>query len=163
MICSDNGLAGALFKGSKDVDYSKACSADVDQYGAGGLCGPSSGGGTGRADDRQSGTGRLAGTGSVEQGQTSAAERYLERALNIAPDSSWLYKELAGLRLSEGDPRGAEGFALKALRLAPDHDDYRAGLWDLVATARDRQGDKSGARQARSKAAALRNPKARPV
>ncbi|WP_272974706.1 tetratricopeptide repeat protein, partial [Alcanivorax jadensis] len=62
-----------------------------------------------------------------QQGQTSAAERYLERALNIAPDSSWLYKELAGLRLSEGDPRGAEGFALKALRLAPDHDDYRAG------------------------------------
>ncbi len=52
---------------------------------------------------------------------------------------------------------------LKALRLAPDHDDHRAGLWDLVATARDRQGDKSGARQARSKAAALRNPKARPV
>ena len=98
-----------------------------------------------------------------QQGQTSAAERYRERALNIAPDSSWLYKELAGLRLSEGDPRGAEGFALKALRLAPDHDDYRAGLWDLVATARDRQGDKSGARQARSKAAELRNPKARPV
>ena len=98
-----------------------------------------------------------------QQGQGAAAERYLERALRIGPDSSWLYKELAGLRLSEGDPRGAEGFALKALRLAPDHDDYRAGLWDLVATARDRQGDKSGARQARSKAAALRNPKARPV
>jgi predicted Zn-dependent protease len=98
-----------------------------------------------------------------QQGQTSVAERYLERALNIAPDSSWLYKELAGLRLSEGDPRGAEGFALKALRLAPDHDDYRAGLWDLVATARDRQGDKAGARQARDKAGELRNPKARPV
>ncbi len=98
-----------------------------------------------------------------QQGQTSVAERYLERALNIAPDSSWLYKELAGLRLSEGDPRGAEGFALKALRLAPDHDDYRAGLWDLVATARDRQGDKAGARQARDKAGELRSPKARPV
>lgn len=41
-----------------------------------------------------------------QQGQTSVAERYLERALNIAPDSSWLYKELAGLRLSGGDPRG---------------------------------------------------------
>ena len=98
-----------------------------------------------------------------QQGQTSVAERYLERALNIAPDSSWLYKELAGLRLSGGDPRGAEGFALKALRLAPDHDDYRAGLWDLVATARDRQGDKAGARQARDKAGELRSPKARPV
>ena len=98
-----------------------------------------------------------------QQGQTSVAERYLERALNIAPDSSWLYKELAGLRLSEGDPRGAEGFALKALRLAPDHYNYRAGWWDLVATARDRQGDKAGARQARDKAGELRSPKARPV
>ncbi|MED5388915.1 MAG: tetratricopeptide repeat protein [Pseudomonadota bacterium] len=98
-----------------------------------------------------------------QDGRTAAAERYLERALGIAPDSSWLYKELAGLRLSEGDPRGAEGFALKALRLAPDHDAYRAGLWELVATARDRQGDKSGARQARDNARELRNPKARPV
>ena len=98
-----------------------------------------------------------------QQGQPAAAERYLERALNIAPDSSWLYKELADLRLTEGAPRGAEGFALKALRLAPDHDDYRAGLWELVATARDRQGDSEGAGQARDKAAELRSPRAKPV
>tara|TARA_B100000446_G_scaffold168941_1_gene173748 strand:+ start:2200 stop:2565 length:366 start_codon:yes stop_codon:yes gene_type:complete len=98
-----------------------------------------------------------------QQGQGAAAERYLERALNIAPDSSWLYRELADLRLSEGDARGAEGFALKALRLAPDHDDYQASLWEMVATARDRQGDRDGARDARSRAAALRNPVARPV
>ena len=55
-----------------------------------------------------------------QQGDNSRAERYLERALNIAPASSWLYKQLADLRLTEGDARGAEGFALKALRLAPD-------------------------------------------
>ncbi|ERP89046.1 hypothetical protein Q670_15575 [Alcanivorax sp. P2S70] len=98
-----------------------------------------------------------------QQGQGAAAERYLERALNIAPDSSWLYRALADLRLSEGDARGAEGFALKALRLAPDHDDYQASLWEMVATARERQGDRDGARDARSRAAALRNPVARPV
>ena len=96
-----------------------------------------------------------------QQGQTSAAERYLERALNIAPDSSWLYKQLADLRLTEGDARGAEGFALKALRLAPDHPEYQAGLWELVATARDRQGDVAGAKAARERAATLRDPESR--
>ncbi|MGB1466449.1 MAG: tetratricopeptide repeat protein [Alcanivorax nanhaiticus] len=88
-----------------------------------------------------------------QQGETAAAERYLERALNIAPDSSWLYKSLADLRLFEGDARSAEGFALKALRLAPDHPQYRADLWELVATARERQGDKTGADEARQHAA----------
>ncbi len=88
-----------------------------------------------------------------QQGETSAAERYLERALNIAPDSSWLYKSLADLRLFEGDARSAEGFALKALRLAPDYPQYRAELWEMVATARERQGDKAGADDARARAA----------
>ena len=98
-----------------------------------------------------------------QQGETAAAERYLERALNIAPDSSWLYKTLADLRLFEGDARSAEGFALKALRLAPDYPQYRAELWEMVATARERQGDKAGADDARERAAALRDAKAQPV
>lgn len=92
------------------------------------------------------------------QGETSAAERYLERALNIAPDSSWLYMTLADLRLFEGDARAAEGFALKALRLAPDYPQYRADLWEMVATARERQGDKAGADDARAQAAEVLMP-----
>ena len=96
-----------------------------------------------------------------QQGDNSRAERYLERALNIAPDSSWLYKQLADLRLTEGDARGAEGFALKALRLAPDHPEDQAGLWELVATARDRQGNAAGAKSARERAATLRDPESR--
>ena len=63
------------------------------------------------------------------------------------------------MRLTEGDARGAEGFALKALRLAPEHPEYQAGLWELVATARDRQGDAGGAKAARERAAVLREPK----
>ena len=97
------------------------------------------------------------------QGETAAAERYLERALNIAPDSSWLYKTLADLRLFEGDARSAEGFALKALRLAPDHSQYRAQLWEMVATARERQGDKTGAEDARARATQLLDPRSQPV
>lgn len=89
-------------------------------------------------------------------GNDGSAGRLLERALNISPDSSWLYMELAQLRLHQGDFSNAEGFALRALRLAPDHDDYRADLWLLVAQAREQQGNDAGARQARQQADALR-------
>ena len=71
-----------------------------------------------------------------DQGRMAAAGRYLERALTMAPNSSWLYRELALLRLEEGDPGAAEGLARRALRLAPDNDDYRADLWELVTAAR---------------------------
>ena len=49
-------------------------------------------------------------------------------------------------------------FAQRALRLAPDNDDYRAELWELVAAARAEQGDRSGADEARARAQALRQP-----
>ena len=95
-----------------------------------------------------------------QQGNRAAAGRYLERALTMAPDSSWLYRELADLHLSDGDARGAEGFALRALRLSPDNNAYRAGLWEMVATARAREGDQAGANSARQQADQLREPSA---
>lgn len=88
-------------------------------------------------------------------GDLAAAARYLERALGMAPDSSWLYRELAELRLYQGDPATAEGLARRALRLAPDRPGYRSALWELIATARDRQGDEAGARRARQEAGLL--------
>ena len=94
--------------------------------------------------------------GARNQGNMSAAGRYLERALSMEPDSSWVYRQLARLRLEEGDAHSAEGLALRALRLAPYNPGYQAELWDLVATARERQGDKDGAREARERAQELR-------
>ncbi|GGJ75102.1 hypothetical protein GCM10007426_00140 [Alloalcanivorax dieselolei] len=94
--------------------------------------------------------------GARNQGNMSAAGRYLERALNMEPDSSWVYRQLARLRLEEGDAQSAEGLALRALRLAPYNPGYQAELWELVATARERQGDKEGARDARKRAQELR-------
>ena len=88
-----------------------------------------------------------------ERGDLPAADRLLERAVSLAPDSSWLYREQAELRLRQGDPVAAEGLAQKALRLAPDDSLHRAALWQLVATARLRQGNQEGARAAREKAA----------
>lgn len=90
------------------------------------------------------------------RGDLPAAGRYLERALGVAPDSSWLYQELAHLRLQQGDGHAAEGLALHALQLAPDNNDYRADLWVLVAACRAQQGDQKGADEARQKADQLR-------
>lgn len=90
-----------------------------------------------------------------EGNQLAAAGRYLERALYLQPESSWLYRELAELRLREGDPASAEVMAQRALRLAPRRPAYQAALWQLVATARARQGDVAGAERARREAEML--------
>lgn len=88
-----------------------------------------------------------------ERNELAAADRYLERALTLAPDSSWLYRELAELRLRQGDAAAAEGLAQKALRHAPQgQPGYQSALWRLVATARARRGDEAGAERARMEA-----------
>ena len=88
----------------------------------------------------------------------SAAGRYLERALSVSRsgEATVLYRELAELRLAENEPRAAEGLALRALREAPDHPLWQADLWDLVAEARDRQGNDTGRDSARDNAERLR-------
>lgn len=95
------------------------------------------------------------GVAAREQNQLAAAGRYFERALEVVPDSSWLYREMAELRLRTGDAAAAEGLARKALRYAPADPAYQAALWQLVATARQRQGDEVGAGQARREAGLL--------
>lgn len=93
-------------------------------------------------------------TGARKEGRSQAASLYLERAIRIAPGSSWLYKEMAELRLDEGDAGGAEGFVHHALRNAPnDNESYRAALWSLLATCLTRQGkqEKAGAAEAKAK------------
>lgn len=92
-----------------------------------------------------------------QQGDVSAAGRRLERALNLAPGSSWIYRRLAELRLEQGEPAAAEGFVRRALRhAAAAGPDYRASLHELLAVSLARQGDDDGARRARESAAALR-------
>ncbi|MCC1497875.1 tetratricopeptide repeat protein [Alcanivorax sp. 1008] len=90
-----------------------------------------------------------------EQNNLAAAGRYLERALYMQPESSWLYRELAELRLREDDPQSAEVMIQRALRLAPPRPAYQAALWQLLATARMRQGDEQGAERARLEAEML--------
>lgn len=85
-------------------------------------------------------------------GDLAAASRLLERAVTLEPDSSWLHRELAELRLRQDQPAAAEGLARKALRLSSGEPVYNASLWQLVATARARQGDDVGAEAARNEA-----------
>lgn len=87
-----------------------------------------------------------------EQGRLPAAGRLLERAVTLLPDSSWLYRELAELRLRQDQPQAAEGMARKALRFAPATGAYRAALWQLVATACTRQSDQPCVDDARREA-----------
>jgi predicted Zn-dependent protease len=85
-----------------------------------------------------------------------AESLYLERAIRIAPNSSWLYKKMADLRLAEGDPHAAEGFARHALRNAPTEDvRYQASLWQLLSVCLMRQGETQKASDARARADAL--------
>jgi len=91
-----------------------------------------------------------------ENNQLAAAGRYLERALYMEPDSSWLYRELAELRLREGDAQSAEMMAQRSLRLAPPQPAYQSALWQLIATARLRQGDSDGAARAQAEVAKLK-------
>ena len=95
------------------------------------------------------------GVDARENNKLSAASRYFERALEVVPDSSWLYRELAELRLRQGDAAAAEGLAQKALRYAPDDPVYQSALWQLISTARLRQGNSDGADKARQEADVL--------
>lgn len=93
---------------------------------------------------------------SASAGHEQAASLYLERAIRLAPNSSWLYKKMADLRLGAGDARAAEGFARHALGNATAADKrYRASLYELLATCLSRQGDMTGADKARQQAHAL--------
>lgn len=90
-------------------------------------------------------------------GDLGTAGRRLERALNLAPGSSWIYRQLAELRLEQGRPGPAEGFVQRALRYADQADaDYRASLYELLAISLARQGDSEGATRARRRAEELR-------
>ncbi|MBD3648407.1 MAG: tetratricopeptide repeat protein [Pseudomonadales bacterium] len=92
-----------------------------------------------------------------EAGDAVTAGRRLERALNLAPGSTWIYRQLAELRLEQGEPAAAEGFIRRALRHAGSADDqYRAALYELLAESLSRQGDWQGAAGARESAVKLR-------
>lgn len=87
-----------------------------------------------------------------EGGDLNGAASSLERAQRIAPREPQVLYRLAELRLAQGDAAQAEQLARRGLSYAAGRPSLQAGLWELVAQSRERQGDAAGAAQARQNA-----------
>ncbi|MGD8378599.1 MAG: tetratricopeptide repeat protein [Gammaproteobacteria bacterium] len=90
-----------------------------------------------------------------DNGRLDAASAELERAVRIENDNPAVWRRLAEVRMAQNRPREAEAMALKADRYADGLPGFRAGLWRLIARARQLQGNAGGATAASHKAAAL--------
>ena len=85
-------------------------------------------------------------------GDLNGASSSLERAQRVAPREPQVLYRLAQVRMAQGDAAQAEQFARRGLTFANGRPDLQASLWDLIAQARDKQGDSAGASLARQKA-----------
>lgn len=86
------------------------------------------------------------------KGDLGSASASLERAMRIAPREPQVLFRLAQVRLAQGDAAQAEQLAQRGLSYAAGRPTLQAGLWDLVAQARERQGNTAGAAEARQRA-----------
>lgn len=86
------------------------------------------------------------------QGDLNGAASSLERAQRIAPREPQVLYRLAEIRLMQGDAAQAEQLAQRGLSYSGGRPALQAGLWDLIAEAREKQGDRQGAAEARQKA-----------
>lgn len=81
-----------------------------------------------------------------------AATASLERALKIDNRNPLLWQRLAELRLEQGQLAQAEQLAVRANALGAGDADLLARNWRLIASARQRQGDRQGAAEALDRA-----------
>ena len=85
-----------------------------------------------------------------EAGNLNEAAASAERAQRIAPSEPRVLYTLSVIRLQQGDTEVAEQLARRALSYTSDSQaELRSNLWEVVAQARDKQGDQAGADQAR--------------
>lgn len=87
-------------------------------------------------------------------GDYNGASSSLERAQRIAPREPQVLYRLAQVRLAQGDAAQSEQLARRALTYANGRPDLQAGLWNIIAQSREKQGDAAGAALARQKAQA---------
>ena len=85
-------------------------------------------------------------------GDLEAAAASLERGLRISPRNAVLWQRLASVRLEQGRYRQAEQLAAKSNALAGPEPQLRAHNWEIIAQAREFQGDSRGAAEARRRA-----------
>ncbi|MEG5266554.1 hypothetical protein TRP66_19905 [Pseudomonas sp. JDS28PS106] len=85
-------------------------------------------------------------------GDLNGASSSLERAQRVAPREPQVLYRLAQVRLAQGDAAQAEQLARRGLTYANGRASLQASLWELIAQAREKQGDSAGAALARQKA-----------
>ncbi|MCG6540047.1 tetratricopeptide repeat protein [Pseudomonas sp. KSR10] len=85
-------------------------------------------------------------------GDLNGAASSLERAQRIAPREPQVLYRLAQVRLAQGDAVQAEQLSRRGLSYASGRPALQASLWELIAQARERQGNTAGAAQARERA-----------
>lgn len=85
-------------------------------------------------------------------GDLNGASSSLERAQRVAPREPQVLYRLAQVRMAQGDAAQAEQFARRGLTFANGRPDLQASLWEVIAQAREKQGDAAGAAAARQKA-----------
>ncbi|MBA1204913.1 hypothetical protein G7009_24660 [Pseudomonas capeferrum] len=85
-------------------------------------------------------------------GDFNGASSSLERAQRIAPREPQVLFRLAQVRLAQGDAAQSEQLARRALTYANGRPNLQAELWNIIAQAREKQGDSAGAALARQKA-----------
>ncbi|MFP3874017.1 MAG: tetratricopeptide repeat protein [Thiohalophilus sp.] len=97
---------------------------------------------------------------AASQGDLAVAESRLERALRIEPRNAVLWYYLAKLRLHQGRLDQAAGLAAKSNSLDRSQNyQLQADNWRIIAHARQRAGDREGAKTARQRANALMEEK----
>lgn len=86
------------------------------------------------------------------RGDLGGASSSLERAMRIAPREPQVFYRLAQVRLAQDDAPQAEQVAQRGLSYASGRPALQAGLWELIAKAREQQGNRAGAAEARQRA-----------
>lgn len=86
------------------------------------------------------------------RGDLGGASSSLERAMRIAPREPQVFYRLAQVRLAQGNAAQAEQMAQRGLSFATGRPPLEAGLWELIAQAREQMGNASGAAEARQRA-----------
>lgn len=152
IVMVPDGMGGSSAVQSYPLDSSPVSSQPQGSQSA-----PSSGSSGGALQDDENLSGPvLALLTSARQQETSgdlgSASASLERALRIAPREPQVLYRLAQVRLEQGDAAQAEQLARRGLSYAAGRPTLQAGLWELVAQARERQGDAAGAAEARQRA-----------
>jgi hypothetical protein len=85
-------------------------------------------------------------------GDLNGASSSLERAQRVAPREPQVLYRLAQVRMAQGDAPQAEQLARRGLTFANGRPALQASLWELIAQAREKEGDSAGAALARQKA-----------